>query len=155
MVEHLNGLWEGSPIVGGLTADALGAFLHDMGLAAAVPVYDGPDLPDDPGAMLVITMLPGAGFLMEQALDAPAFQVRTVGPQGNPEAASALAKAVDGAFTAEVWPRTLMDPETGESRRVVIVHRSGGGPAQDRVDNAQRTHWVCTYVAEIAVPIGE
>lgn len=155
MVEHLNGLWEGSPIVGGLTAGALGDFLHGMGLAAAVPVYDGPDIPDDPGTMLVVTMLPGAGFLMEQALDAPAFQVRTIGPQANADAARALAEAVDGAFTAAVWPRTLTDPVTSSTRHVVTVHRSGGRPAQDRVDNAQRTHWVCTYVAEIAVPIGE
>lgn len=127
-----------------LTHVHLAAFWRDRGMTDAVRVYEGPDLPMDPGACIVVTWLPGPGFSLEQLLDTPAFQVRTIGPQNNPDEARRLAENVDRAFTAvNTWPAILRETY------VVEIRRAGGNPALDRLDDAGRTHYVCTYLADV------
>lgn len=127
----------------GITHEHLTAFLRGKGMTEHVAGYEGPELPSDPGACLVFTWLPGPGFSLEQMLDTPAFQVRTIGPQNNPDDARILADMIDRAFTAHRWPEIL------GSRYVVEVRRAGGAPALDRVDDAGRSQYVCTYLADV------
>lgn len=141
-------LWE--PPVGdvwlpALRTEGLEGWLRDKGLGARVAVIDGPDIPTDPGALLVITWLPGAGVSTEGMLTSPGFQVRTIGPQGNRDAARELAERVDRelVLTVDAWPAFV------GGRYVISVRRAGGEPAQDRKDAANRAHYVCTYVADV------
>lgn len=128
-----------------LDTAGLESWLRSHGLGDKVAVIDGPDIPSDPGVMLVVTWLPGAGHNAEGMLDLPAFQIRTVGPQGNRDAAKGLAERVDVELTLRIgnWPALV------GGRYVVVVARSAGAPAMDRKDAANRTHYVCTYVATV------
>lgn len=142
MTEQVTPLWTDATD-DGLTHEHLAAWLRGQGMTAEVAVYPGPDVPSDPRACLVVTWLPGPGFSLEQMLDTPAFQVRTIGPQGNPDDARVLATMIDRAFTGPNWPGIV------GGRYVVEIRRAGGAPALDRVDDADRTHYVCTYLADV------
>lgn len=127
-----------------LTTVALEAWLRDRGLGRGVAVIEGPDVPGDPGSMIVVTWLPGAGFSLEQMLDTPGFQLRVIGPQGNAAAARELAERVDLELVArDRWPGFV------GGRYVVEVRRAGGKPSHDRTDTAFRAHYVCTYLADV------
>lgn len=127
-----------------LNTAGLESFLRDRGLGPKVAVYDGPDLPKDPNALIVCTWLPGAGISFEGMVVSPSFQLRTIGPQGNRDAARELAERVD----VELVLRGLFPTFVG-GRYVIDVRRAGGEPAQDRMDAANRAHYVCTYVADV------
>lgn len=127
----------------GLTTLMLESWLRDRGLGPSVAVIDGPAIPSDPGSMVVVTWLAGAGFSLEQMLDTPGFQLRVIGPQGNRAAARELADRIDTELVhRDRWPGFM------GARYVVTVTRSGGKPAHDRTDAAGRAHYVCTYLAE-------
>lgn len=128
-----------------LDTPGLESWLRSKGLGAAVAVIDGPDIPPDPGTVLVVTWLQGAGLSTEGMLSSPGFQIRTIGPQGNRDAARELAERVDYELVLRfnAWPALI------GGRYVVIVRRAGGEPAQDRFDAAGRAHYVCTYVADV------
>ena len=127
-----------------LNTAGLESFLRERGLGSAVSVVDGPEISNDPGAQLVVTWLPGAGLQLEGMLSTPGFQVRTIGPQGNREAARELAERVDAELVLrDRWPAFI------GGRYVVTVRRAGGEPAHDRNDTAGRAHYVCTYLADV------
>lgn len=127
-----------------LTTPALEAWMRDRGLGDAVAVITGPAIPTDPGAVIVVSWLPGAGFSLENMLDTPGFQLRTIGPQGNPEAARELAERIDTELVGrDLWPGFV------GGRYVVEVRRAGGKPSHDRTDTANRAHYVCTYLADV------
>lgn len=126
-----------------LTTAGVEAFLRERGLGPRVAVVDGPEIPPDPGTLLVVTWLPGAGLSLEGMLSTPGFQVRTIGPQGNRQAARELAERVDAELVLrDAWPAYV------GGRYVVEVRRAGGEPAHDRMDAAGRAHYVCTYLAD-------
>lgn len=127
-----------------LTTAGLEAWLRERGLGEAVAVIQGPDVPPDPGTVIVVSWLPGAGFSLEQMLDTPGFQLRIIGPQGNHDAARELAERVDLELVGrDRWPGFI------GGRYVVTVTRSGGRPEHDRTDAANRAHYVCTYLADV------
>lgn len=127
-----------------LTTAGLEAWLRERGLGDAVAVIPGPDPGTDPGTSIVVSWLPGAGFSLEQMIDTPGFQLRVIGPQGNPDAARELAERVDLELVGrDRWPGFI------GGRYVVTVTRSGGRPAHDRTDAANRAHYVCTYLADV------
>lgn len=122
----------------------LESFLRDRGLGPKVAVIDGPDIGTDPGTLLVVTWLPGAGLSFEGAVSTPGFQVRTIGPQGNRHAAREIAERVDAELVLrDAWPAYV------GGRYVIDVRRAGGEPAHDRQDAANRAHYVCTYLADV------
>jgi hypothetical protein len=109
-----------------------------------VAVVEGPEIPADPGSIIVVSWLPGAGFSLENMLDTPGFQLRTIGPQGNHDAARELAERLDTELVGrDLWPGFI------GGRYVVTVRRAGGRPALDRTDAASRAHYVCTYLADV------
>jgi hypothetical protein len=127
-----------------LTTDMLEVWLRTVGLGRDVAVVDGPAIPGDPGTLIVVSWLPGAGFSLEQMLDTPAFQLRVIGPQGNLDAGRELAERIDTALVGrDAWPGFIAH------RYVVIVRRAGGRPQHDRTDDAGRAHFVCTYLADV------
>lgn len=127
-----------------LTTLMLETWLRERGLGDAVAVVNGPAIPGDPGALVVCTWLPGAGFTFEQMLDSPAFQLRVIGPQGNHGAARELSDRIDLELVArDAWPGFM------GGRYVVETRRTGGRPSHDRTDAANRAHYVCTYLADV------
>lgn len=144
MTDTVNPLWAGDTAAPPIDREALETWLRAKGMTDKVAVVQGPSIPtSDPGAMLVVTWMGGPGFSLEQLLDTPAFQVRTIGPQGNYDLAGQLAEDVDRAFTRHGWGDMI------GRRWVVEVRRAGGRPSLDRVDDADRAHYVCTYLADI------
>lgn len=130
-----------TPLRPPLDVAGLRAWLQARGMGPQVGVIDGPDIPPDPGTMLVCTWLPGAGLSTEGALSNPGLQVRTIGPQGNKDAARELATRVDVELVLrDAWPSMI------GGRYVIVVGRAGGEPALDRYDQAGRYHYVCTYL---------
>ena len=122
----------------------LEGWLRSKGLGDDVAVLEGPDIPGDPGTLIVVSWTSGAGFSLEQMLDTPGFQLRVIGPQGNLEAARELAERVDHELVgADAWPGFI------NGRYVVDLRRAGGRPAHDRTDSASRAHYVCTYLADV------
>lgn len=127
-----------------LTTLMLETWLRTVGLGRGVAVVDGPAIPSDPGALIVVSWVAGAGFSAEQMLDTPGFQLRVIGPQGNPEAARELAERVDLELVQRGhWPGFIAH------RYVVTMRRAGGRPQHDRTDDARRAHYVCTYLADV------
>lgn len=127
-----------------LTTVGLEVWLRDVGLGPSVAVVEGPAIPSDPGSLVVVSWLPGAGFSLENMLDTPGFQLRVIGPQGNQPAARELAERIDLELVArDRWPGFI------GGRYVVETRRSGGGPAHDRTDAANRAHYVCSYLADV------
>lgn len=113
-----------------------------------VAVYPGPDLPDVPGAYVLLTSYGGPGLeLGEGVLDGRSWQVRTVGEQMDYESAEGIANAIDIAFIS----RFSSDMD---GAWVASIGRVGGAPNPLMTDDADRTHFVCSYVAsvELALP---
>ncbi len=127
-----------------LDTPALESWMRGQGLGEAVDVVDGPDLPVTRGAAVVVSWLPGAGLSLEGTLSTPAAQLRVIGPQGNRDAARVLAERLDARLTN----RGLFPAFVG-GRYVVDVRHSGGMPAHDRNDDADRAHYVCTYLFDV------
>jgi hypothetical protein len=127
-----------------LTTTGLEAWLRSRGLGDDCNVLEGPDIPNDPGTLIVVSWLPGAGFSLEQMLDTPGFQLRVIGPQGSHHMSRELAERVDLELVArDLWPGFI------GGRYVVEVRRAGGKPHHDRTDAANRAHYVCTYLADV------
>lgn len=127
-----------------LNSAGVESFLRDKGLGAKVAFIDGPEIPPDPGTLIVCTWLSGAGLSFEGMISTPGFQLRVIGPQGNRAAARELAERVDAELVLrDAWPGFI------GGRYVVEVRRAGGEPAHDRMDAAGRAHYVCTYLADV------
>lgn len=113
-----------------------------------VAIEPGPDLPDIAGPYVVWTAYGGPGMeLGEGVLDGRSWQARVVGEQMNYESAETIANAIDIAMLSHhssnvggVW--------VSDARRV------GGAPASLLTDDADRTHFVCSYTVsvELALP---
>lgn len=110
-------------------------------------VEPGPMLADTPGPYVLATLYGGPGEDVDGAMDDVSWQIRVVGPQNDYETAEDAAEMIDLAMLghhsshiAGVW--------------VSGIRRVGGAPAPLMRDEAERTHFVCSYVAsvELALP---
>lgn len=148
-VDLPTGLWaddDSAPAVAWLDTPGLESWLRANGLGPDVAVIDGPDPGKDPGAQVVVSWLPGAGFSVEDVLSTPAFQLRVIGPQrGDVALVRELAYRIDSKLVGRrsKWPGYI------GGRYVVTMARSGGEPSHDRRDDARRAHYVCTYLATV------
>lgn len=107
-----------------------------------VMFYPGPKLPNDPGRFVMLTMYGGAGDTNDGIFSNPSVQARCVGEQGDYDDAETLAAWVDTQLT-RAWPNDL------GGARVVRIQRPGAPPSTLLVDDADRTHFVCSYTVEI------
>lgn len=130
-----------------LTSDVV-AWLTAL-LPAGTAVYQGPDLPRFPGAMVVVTPTQGAGLSMEFAFDQPGFQVHTVGPQSRDTRVNAsMAAAETLAYTVDKIILNATYPTSIAGHHVTHAQRFGSGPSPLPTDDAGRAHLVCTYLMQ-------
>lgn len=110
-------------------------------------IKSGPELPDVPGHGVLLTRYGGPGLETgEGILDARSWQVRCVGRQNSPDYAEGMADAIDIVFLSHysrsvggVW--------------VSSIQRVGGAPAALMVDDADRTHFVCSYIVSVELAL--
>lgn len=109
-----------------------------------VDIYPGPELQDgDPNTYVLLTRYGGAGLDGgEGILDNYGWQVRVVGAQYDYIAAEGVADAIDiglisfmSGYIGDLW--------------VVEIPRVGGPPAALMTDDANRTHFVCSYMPSV------
>lgn len=99
-------------------------------------IVRGPQIPDMPTRVVVITMSGGGSLQMEGVFDTPSFQVRTRGAHNQYGDAEEIAWDLDDYF--------LFQLSNTEIDTVWVTHfsRAGGAPSQDAPGQ-----FVCTYIA--------
>lgn len=122
------------------------------GLDPNLSVTPGPELPPSmPGKCVVLTLTGGPGTLTEEgAFTAVSFQVRSIGEQNDPDSAEKLAWDLDRLFRA-VPTQTVQVPADPAPVlvRLMSVARSGSPPSPLMVDDADRHHFVASYIATV------
>jgi hypothetical protein len=113
-----------------------------------VDIYPGPELQDgDANTYVLLTRYGGAGLDGgEGILDNYGWQVRVVGAQYEYDVAEGVADAIDIGLIS------FMSDYIGEGSDrlwVVEIPRVGGPPAALMTDNANRTHFVCSYMPSV------
>lgn len=112
-----------------------------------VHIHPGPDLPNIAAPFVVWTPYGGPGEIIDGTADDRSWQARCVGRSHDYESAEDIATVIDIAvlsfFSSEVGGLWVSD-----------FRRVGGAPSALLVDDADRTHFVCSYVAsvELALP---
>lgn len=114
--------------------------------AAGWKVYPGPKLPDIPGSFILASAYGGPGEDLEGVLDGRAWQIRCVGPQTIYTDVEAVANVIDIAFLS--WL-----PQDVSVTKVTSIQRVGGAPAALMVDEAERVHFVCSYVLSVGLAL--
>jgi hypothetical protein len=106
------------------------------------PVLAGPYIPDSPDRLVVITVTPGPGYLLEGAADAGGFQARVRGGQNDQAGAEADAYALDALILGAQFPAVI------SGRVIVHVHRLGGTPSPlaSGPDDGDRYEFVTNYI---------
>lgn len=94
-----------------------------------------------PQAMVFLLLGAGAGYAHEGLFDQPFLTVRVIGRQGDFTYAEKLAYDLDTVF--DVPGNTLV----GTAKTLFIV-RTGGAPQLVDLDDGDRYHFQCTYIAE-------
>lgn len=125
-----------------LTSQAVADWLKSKGVNESFST-DG-KIPTQPDRLIIVTITGGAGTLRERTFDQAFVQVRVRGRQRDNRDAEALAGQVDDVFMAAVPPVVL------DGRRVVSIDYVGGPPGFLQRDNAERAHFACSYVLQVA-----
>lgn len=104
-----------------------------------VKQFPGPKLPDIPQAYIMWSRYGGPGLDDTDFMDDISWQARVVGRQNKYNEAETIADLIDVALLSihsshigGVW--------------VTRVQRVGGAPTVLEVDDADRTHFVCSYI---------
>lgn len=107
-----------------------------------VNIYPGPELQDDPGTYVLLTRYGGAGLEVDGAIDNFGWQVRVIGMQYDYDTAEGVADAIDIEF---------ISTPSGDLNglHVVEINRVGGPPNVLMVDDGNRHHVVCSYLASV------
>lgn len=103
--------------------------------------YPGPSLPDVPDGFVLWSRYGGPGESLEGVLDDIAWQVRVAGPQNDYDLAETVADLLDHSLLS------MYSQHVG-GVYVTRVQRVGGAPSVLMVDDADRTHFVCSYNIE-------
>ena len=121
--------------------------LSDAGMSD-VAVYPGPELPDIPGRYVVWTRYGGPGIEVDGVFDDRSWQARVVGRSHDYNSAEDVADVIDEAILSH-----MSHVKIG-GRAVPQLQRVGGAPSPLLTDDADRTHFVCSYTAsvELALP---
>lgn len=112
-------------------------------------VTSGPELPPSmPNRCVVMTLTGGPGTLTEEgAFEQISFQVRCIGEQNDYDSAEGLAFAVDRLFRAV--PTQTIPVADADPVRLLSLVRSGPPPSALMVDDADRHHFVASYIATV------
>lgn len=129
------------------TFQAMKTFIKAIpAVPAKTRIEPGPEMPDVPGRFIVLTRYGGPGEHFEGILDQIAWQVRVAGLQNQYDDAETIADAID---------RALLEVGSQEVNGLWVsgVQRSGGAPNPLLKDNADRTHFVCSYIVDTAMTL--
>ncbi len=109
-------------------------------------IHPGPALPDVPGRFIVWTRYGGTGLELEGVLDGKGWQSRVVGFQNDYTSAEEIADVIDTALLSHhsSYVEGVWVPE---------IRRVGGAPAALMEDDADRTHFVCSYIISHAMAL--
>ena len=130
-----------------LPAASLVAWLTRLGWDVrqeyGAPIVPGPYVPPDPDRMVVITAVPGPGYVLEGDGDAGAFQARVRGGQNDQADAEALAFLLDKLILGASFPAV-----TASGQVIIHVHRLGGTPSPLTAspDSGDRWEYTTTYL---------
>lgn len=109
-------------------------------------IYPGPELRDTPNAYVIWTRYGGPGLILDGTADDRSWQARCVGRQGDYGSAEALADLIDlhmvSHYSSEV-----------EGVWVSGIQRVGGAPTALLTDDAERTHFVCSYIVSVEMAL--
>lgn len=109
------------------------------------PILPGPLDPDKyPGAMLVLQNYGGPGEDVEGLLDDVSWQVRTIGRQSDYYDAENMANAIDIGLLS--WRSARM---FDGGPWLTGIQRVGGAPSPLQRDNADRVHFVASYILSV------
>lgn len=106
----------------------------------ALYVFPGPVIPEYPKRLVVCTQISSPGLETDGLIDIVGWQVRSIGEQNNYQSAEDLALAIDAGIQG------LGNSQDVQGLRLVTAYRSGGPPTPLMVDDAQRHHFVCSYL---------
>jgi hypothetical protein len=104
----------------------------------------GPDIPDMPDQVGIVTPEPGFGFMNDGLFEAVGFRVEVRGMQNKTEDVKALASQVDRLIEFGNYPHELW------GSWVISGYRVGGGPAPRPLDSGRRIIYQCSYIAQEA-----
>lgn len=125
------------------------AFTEEVLANASMPdveVFPGPVLPDIPNRFVVWTRYGGSGLELEGVLDVKGWQFRAVGKQMDYTSAEEVADAIDIAMISH-YSKKIGGVWVPEIRRV------GGAPSALMEDEADRTHFTCSYLVSHAMAL--
>jgi hypothetical protein len=130
----------------GLVRDYLSACLDQAGIPQpefnpGPPSYEG--VADTPNAAVVVTVGGGPGRELEDLYDRVFLNLDVAGGQSDYDSAESLALAVDRALLAVTTPRLI------GGLRFLAIRQAGGRPTPVGVDDGDRWHLVCSYVARV------
>lgn len=129
------------------TFQQMRAFIDSLtGVPDGVWFEPGPSLPDIPGRFIMLTRYGGPGEHFEGVLDQIAWQVRVAGLQNDYDDAESIADAIDVAFLS-------IHSQYIDGNWVSGVQRVGGAPNPLLKDDAERTHFVCSYIIDTALAL--
>lgn len=129
-------------------AKALVRILLDAKGFTKTKIVPGPQLPENPDDCVVLTRYGGPGLDADGALDNVSWQVRVIGKQNNYESAEEIADTIDDGFLNHFSSYVQSDPDDASTKRwVPSIERVGGAPSPLLVDDADRTHFICSYNA--------
>lgn len=112
-------------------------------------IYLGPDLRDFGGRYVLLTPYGGPGLEVDGAVDARGWQIRCIGTQMDDDGVDAegMADAIDIAFISH-------HSREVEGVWVVSIQRVGGAPASMvAIDDAERVHFVCSYIVSVGLAL--
>lgn len=110
-------------------------------------IEPGPKIPSIPTSFVLLSPYGGPGEDLEGVLDQRSWQVRVVGEQNDYIGAEAAANAIDIAFLSH------LSHEKIDGQKVTSIQRVGGPPSVLMVDDADRTHFVCSYTFSVALAL--
>lgn len=117
----------------------LEAMLRTLVADETLHVFPGPVIPEYPGRMVVVTRTSSPGLSTDGIIDTVGWQIRTIGEQFDYESAEDLALAIDAGLQS-------LGTTDVQGLRLVTVYRVGGPPTPLMEDDAQRHHFVCSYL---------
>lgn len=111
---------------------------------AGLEFYPGPDMPTNTAnRFVVLTRTGGPGLNTEELIDTSGWQFRVAGAQNDYQDAEDLAFDLDAAVLNSGYSQAV------DGLWMVDIYRSGSPPTQLMVDDADRTHFVASYLASV------
>lgn len=106
------------------------------------PISVGPELPEHASQCVVLSPFGGGGEQVDGLIEATGWQVRAIGKQNSYESAEDLAWSID------TFLRRIRSGRYG-GIYIVEIPRLGNPPTTLMVDDADRHHFVCSYMPTV------